>query len=114
MVGCSEALSKKLANLSIKVKWKDAPSNFATHYDGYGISGVNNSYFTASVVFSDGGGWENRSEHHCSNPPMHRLNIPSHFAAPGRSSGSPGITQDGFITFSLEKDFYTPLIGRNM
>jgi hypothetical protein len=60
MVGCAEALSKKLLEVKIKVKWKDAPANFATYYSGYGVD-VNNSYFTATVSFKDSGGWEKTS-----------------------------------------------------
>jgi Baseplate J-like protein len=68
MVGYAEAFSKKLSQVSIKVKWKDAPSDFAKHYSKYGEVGnngvtidignrniivVNNSYFTAKVAFKD-------------------------------------------------------------
>jgi hypothetical protein len=105
-VGCSEALSKKLSNLSIMVKWKDAPLNFTTHYSSYGNDDVKNSYFTATVVFKDGGGWENSS----SGVPLFESNNASSehtflFSVQNLSSLSPGIIQDGFITFSLEKDF---------
>ena len=106
LVGCSEALSKKLSNLSIMVKWKDAPLNFTTHYSSYGNDDVKNSYFTATVVFKDGGGWENSS----SGVPLFESNNASSehtflFSVQNLSSLSPGIIQDGFITFSLEKDF---------
>jgi hypothetical protein len=60
MIGCDEALSKKLSEIKIKVQWKDAPPNFATHYVNYSTS-VNNSYFRASVSFNDGGSWQNSS-----------------------------------------------------
>jgi hypothetical protein len=69
LVGYAEALTKKLSAVSIKVKWKDAPANFADYYREYGkiinidrreIS-VNNSYFTANVAFKDNGSWENTS-----------------------------------------------------
>jgi len=57
MIGCAEALGKKLAELKISVKWKDAPSDFASHYDGYDVRGIDNDAFTAEVSFSDGGNW---------------------------------------------------------
>jgi len=57
LVGCGEALAKKLSEMTVTVQWKDAPVNFATLYNGYGKSGVNNDYFTASVVFQDAGSW---------------------------------------------------------
>jgi len=58
MVGYDEAFSKKLSEIKIGVQWKDAPASFSSHYQHYGIDGVNNSYFTASVSFRDGGSWE--------------------------------------------------------
>jgi uncharacterized phage protein gp47/JayE len=60
MIGCDEALSKKLSELAIKVQWKDAPADFATRYTSY-LTSVSNGYFTASVAFEDGGSWENSS-----------------------------------------------------
>ena len=57
MVGYTEALAKKLSALKIRVQWKDAPASFSSHYDGYGVSGMGNSYFTATVSFADGGNW---------------------------------------------------------
>lgn len=69
LVGYAEALNKKMSAVSIKVKWKDIPVNFADYYHEYGkivnIDGgeisVNNSYFTANVAFKDNGSWENTS-----------------------------------------------------
>lgn len=58
MVGYGEALAKKLSEVKITVQWKDAPGNFATHYQNYGINGIGNSYFTAGVSFADGGNWQ--------------------------------------------------------
>ncbi|RII29846.1 MAG: hypothetical protein CXR30_11075 [Geobacter sp.] len=57
MIGCGEALSKKLSQIKITVKWKDAPANFTSHYDGYDHGGVSNTTFTAAASFSDGGSW---------------------------------------------------------
>jgi len=62
MIGCAEALGKKLAELKISVKWKDAPSDFTSHYDGYDVRGIDNAAFTAEASFSDAGSW------HVSNP----------------------------------------------
>jgi hypothetical protein len=60
-VGYEEALTKKLSELSITVQWQDAPANFATHYTNYGVSGISNTSFKASVAFKDGGDWANSS-----------------------------------------------------
>ncbi|MDD5435762.1 MAG: baseplate J/gp47 family protein, partial [Nitrospira sp.] len=55
MAGYAEALSKKLSEVTIKVKWKGAPSDLSNYYKDYGVSGVTNSYFTAAVSFKDSG-----------------------------------------------------------
>ncbi len=57
MVGCAEALAKKLSMVKIKVQWKEAPSNFSNYYRDYGESGIDNKYFRTSVSFEDGGNW---------------------------------------------------------
>ncbi|MEK7719713.1 MAG: baseplate J/gp47 family protein, partial [Bacteroidota bacterium] len=64
LVGYSEALSKKLTELSIGVNWKNAPSNFNSYYSGYGETVSNNS-FTADVAFSyrDNGKYQQSSVH---------------------------------------------------
>ncbi len=54
LVGCPEALDKKLSGLKLEIQWKDAPVDFSTHYSGYN-TGVNNAYFTAGVTFDDAG-----------------------------------------------------------
>ncbi len=60
LVGYAEALAKKLSEISLEVQWKDAPTNFSTHYSNYGVT-VNNSSFTADISFHDGGNWEYKS-----------------------------------------------------
>ena len=62
LVGCDEALAKKLSELKITVQWKAAPSSFSTLYSNYGVSGIGNSSFTAAVSFKDGGSWVNSSQ----------------------------------------------------
>jgi hypothetical protein len=57
LVGCPEALEKKLAELSITVQWKGVEPDLGNYYSGYNPS-VGNGSFTASVSFRDGGGWE--------------------------------------------------------
>jgi hypothetical protein len=54
LVGYAEALGKKLSELKLRIQWKDAPSNFATHYSGYKTS-VTNGTFGAGVTFNDAG-----------------------------------------------------------
>ncbi|WP_437819910.1 baseplate J/gp47 family protein [Sorangium sp. So ce1078] len=55
MIGCAEALSKTLSQIQLRIRWHNRPYSFATHYRGYGLSGVDDSAFRASVVFQDGG-----------------------------------------------------------
>jgi Baseplate J-like protein len=57
LVGYSEALSKKLSELTLELTWKAAPADFFQHYANYGVTGINNNHFTASVSFLDAGGW---------------------------------------------------------
>ncbi len=54
IVGCTEALSKKLSELTLTLQWKGAPGNFASYYTNYSTT-VSNSYFTADISFSDAG-----------------------------------------------------------
>jgi Baseplate J-like protein len=57
LVGYPEALTKKLSEVTLSLIWKEVPTaKFATHYQGYGISGISNTYFTAAVAFQDGRG----------------------------------------------------------
>ena len=59
MIGCEEALSKKLAQLTINVRWQGVPDEgFKTLYTGYANAPVSNWYFKANVVFQDSGGWD--------------------------------------------------------
>jgi hypothetical protein len=106
MVGCTEALSKKLSAVRVTVKWKSAPQNFQSHYANYANQRVDNNYFTAYVYFKDSGGWENSRSgvtlFDSDNATMpHSIPITPSNLAPM----SPEIMQDGFISFSLEKDF---------
>ncbi|WP_437682266.1 baseplate J/gp47 family protein [Sorangium sp. So ce131] len=55
LVGCAEALSKALSEITLRIRWSNLPDSFKAHYDGYGVSGVDDSTFRASVVFQDGG-----------------------------------------------------------
>ena len=61
MVGCDEALSKKLSALEVRIRWHGAPGSFASHYANYGSPGLNDSSFTAGVSFRDGGHWQHAS-----------------------------------------------------
>ena len=53
LVGYNEALEKKLSELTMNVSWKNPPSNFATHYSGYGPA-ITNDSFSSAVAFSFG------------------------------------------------------------
>lgn len=56
LIGCPEALNKRLSELTLTLTWLDPPGNMATHYSNYSQS-VSNASFTASVTFDDSGGW---------------------------------------------------------
>jgi len=56
MVGCNEALSKRLSSLKLTLGWLDAPEDFADRYVHYGKPDVDNAYFTCSASFVDGSG----------------------------------------------------------
>lgn len=53
LVSYSEALDKKLSQVTLTLKWKDAPTDFSTHYQDYAIASIGNRYFTAAVAFED-------------------------------------------------------------
>ena len=53
MVRCTEALSKNLVELTLRVDWQGNPSDLATHYANYGVG----TSFTATVDFQDAGSW---------------------------------------------------------
>lgn len=55
LIGYEEALTKRLSRIDLALQWKDAPSNFNSHYSAYGVT-VYNSSFTAGVTYSDGTG----------------------------------------------------------
>ncbi|MGX2040181.1 baseplate J/gp47 family protein [Methylocaldum sp. MU1018] len=100
MVGYDEAFSKKLSEIKIGVQWKDAPANFSTHYQHYGNSSIGNSYFTASVVFKDGGSWE---ETRYGVPLFESANAGSEHTlvfSPGSVSVSSSVS-DGFKIYAL-------------
>jgi hypothetical protein len=106
MVGCTEALSKKLSAVRLTVKWKSAPKNFQSHYTSYTNKNVNNNYFNAYVYFKDNGGWENsRTGVTLFDSDNATLPYSIPLAPSNIAPMSPEIMQDGFITFSLEKDF---------
>ncbi|WP_019498213.1 baseplate J/gp47 family protein [Pseudanabaena sp. PCC 6802] len=94
LIDYPEALAKKLSEITLKVQWKDAPTDFSSRYSGYGVS-VNNSSFTAAVAFNDGGSWVNASTgvqlFNSSNATaLHTLTLPP---------------RSGEIALFLERDF---------
>ncbi|MEW6428992.1 MAG: baseplate J/gp47 family protein [Thermodesulfobacteriota bacterium] len=59
MIGCREALAKKLSELKLHLHWRDTPGDqFAGHYADYGSGVSGNGWFTADVAFHDSGGWQ--------------------------------------------------------
>lgn len=55
VVGCAEALSKSLSELSLDLRWLGLPADFATLYSGY-TSPPDESSFTVRAAFRDGAG----------------------------------------------------------
>ena len=131
LVGYDEAFPKKLSEAAIKIQWKDAPSDFAARYRQYGILGgrpfdlatrvqgipapaefampnepfgisrVDNGYFTATVSFKEDSGSENVRYgvplFNSSDPASERtitLKL-------GGSAGSPGISSGGMSVNAL-------------
>ncbi len=58
-IGDSETLSKRLVDLSLRIRWHALP-NFGVQYANYG-EGTNASYFTATAVYQDATGHEQTS-----------------------------------------------------
>jgi len=87
MVGCTEALSKRLSNLTLRLAWNDVP-DFETHYGLYSETVASQSHFTAGVAFQDGGSWIQQS--------------------PGvRLFGEPPDSSDGVFDFTSSPDSVT-------
>jgi hypothetical protein len=55
LIGCDEALSKKLSALSVDIRWQGL-DNLATRYANYNTV-VDNGTFKADVTFQDAAGW---------------------------------------------------------
>lgn len=56
MIGCEEALSKQLSDLSISLRWQGAPANLASWYANYpSVSAMNNGV-SARLVYADRSG----------------------------------------------------------
>lgn len=91
IIGYSEALSKNLSEVSIKVQWKGAPSSFSTHYTNYGVT-VSDGYFTASVSFADGGSWVEKKAGVKLFDPRTDSSVTLTFS-PGGASTSPAVSE---------------------
>lgn len=115
MVGCEEALSKKLSKLSLMVNWKGVPNALNSHYIDYKTMGAGktetqivsgNHYFTATTSFTDNGQpniKNNVTLFESADASSKHTIFLKEISSP--SSTSTPETRDGFITWSLEKDF---------
>jgi hypothetical protein len=56
MIGSTEAFTKKLASVTVRIQWQGAPPSFATHYSNYNTT-INDASFTAAASIRDGGSW---------------------------------------------------------
>jgi hypothetical protein len=98
VVGCDEALAKKLSELSVTVEWKAAPRSFSARYENYG-SKVSNTSFTSHVSFHDGGSW-NVSE----KAPLFEsadASLPHTFVFRPRTPSRPPSISEGMRVFAL-------------
>jgi len=71
MVGCPEALAKRLESLTLELHWLGLPGDFFTHYDGY-PSRPAATAFSVKAALRDGAGREAASGTACalfSDPP---------------------------------------------
>lgn len=57
-IGSTEAFSKSLQSVSIKLNWKDPPANFQAYYTGYDNAQVNYSKFQYSTYILAAGNWK--------------------------------------------------------
>ena len=55
IIGCQEALDKKLSKLKFTIQWKGTEASFSDYYSDYENTDINNTYFTAGVSFKDAG-----------------------------------------------------------
>jgi len=100
LVGYPEALAKKLTEIEIAIQWKDAPTNFESHYDGYGVT-IANTSFEAGIAFQDSGGWSYKSD-----PPLTLFNegdaasLQNFLFIPNGSFVSPYVTE-GMEVYAL-------------
>ncbi|MCG9910683.1 MAG: baseplate J/gp47 family protein [Flavobacteriales bacterium] len=61
LIGSSEVFSKKWGNIKLNISWKDKP-NLNNRYTGYGVTGINDNYFTVAVTNSFGKPISNNSK----------------------------------------------------
>ena len=99
MIACSEALAKKLSEVTVAVTWKDAPPDFSSYYADYSDGSLTNDTFTATVSFGDGGSWD------VSQSGVKLFESGNASAAHTFSFKVPQEPRRGFITFALEHDF---------
>jgi len=56
MIGCDEALSKRLRELSVKLTWQGAPPSLATWYANYNRASQMSSGVSAHLIYQEGSG----------------------------------------------------------
>lgn len=62
MIGCEEALSKPLTDLSIRLRWQGAPASFASWYANYSNASTVGDGISARLVYADRSGNETSRE----------------------------------------------------
>ncbi len=55
VIGCAEALSKRLSSLELRIRWHDLPDSLKTRYAKYDTKGIDDDSFTVSVALQDAG-----------------------------------------------------------
>ena len=89
MVGYPEALSKKLSEVKLELQWQGLPGSFSSHYAHYGVSGIDEDFFTVSAAFRDAGSWTQRGQGYALFTPLSTTGERELTFTPGSTSHSP-------------------------
>ncbi|HVY04706.1 MAG TPA: baseplate J/gp47 family protein [Burkholderiales bacterium] len=97
LIGCPEALGKKLASLSLEMHWLGLPGDFATQYEGYSNPPTQDGV-KVQVAMQDAGGWQtSASEKHALfeglSDGVSRLDFSPTGSGPSRGGAWGGATQ---------------------
>ncbi|QSQ13867.1 baseplate J/gp47 family protein [Myxococcus landrumensis] len=101
MVGYPEALTKKLSEVKLELQWQGLPGSFSSHYANYGVTGLDDDYFTVSTSFQDAGTWAQRSQGHALFTPLSTTGERELTFTPGSTSNSRPLWS-GYKVYALQ------------